>query len=588
MENVLPLSAWMPITRKEVESRGWDELDVIIVSGDAYIDHPSFGAAVIGRVLEHEGFKVALVPQPNWKDDCRDFKKMGVPRLFFGVSAGSMDSMVNHYTARRRKRSNDAYTPGGEAGFRPDYPSLVYTRLLKQFFPNVPVVLGGIEASLRRITHYDYWQNKLLPSFLVESGADLLMYGMGELPIIELAHAVKNHIEQGLTAKEAVKNCFNIPQISFVSDQAPDVWAKKDSSTIVLNSHEDCLKSKKCQAENFAKIEIASNSIVCGVIVQTYKDSTIVINPPYPISENHSIDMAFDLPYTRLPHPKYKSRGEIPAYTMIRHSVNIHRGCFGGCAFCTISAHQGKQVQSRSEKSILKEIEQITAMPDFKGYLSDLGGPSANMYAMSGINRVLCLNCSRPSCIFPSICKNLNHDLKPLLNLFRKVSSDPKIKKCFIGSGIRYDLLVPFLRTNEFSAADYAREIIKNGVSGRLKVAPEHTEPHVLKVMRKMSFDQFLDFKGFFDSVCRKENLPQQLIPYFISAHPGCNLQDMRGLSSKTKSLGYKLEQVQLFTPTPMTLATEMFYTGLDPYTLEKVFVEKDDHKRDEQNSCFF
>lgn len=515
---------------------------------------------------------------------------MGAPRLFFGVSAGSMDSMVNHYTARRRRRSDDAYTPGGVSGFRPDYPTLVYTRLLKQFFPDVPVVAGGIEASLRRVTHYDYWQDKLLPSFAAESGADLLVYGMGERPVVEIARRLDRAGKDGLDPAQAIAACRDIPQVCYVADEPVEAVRRRCPEAIVLASHEACLQSKRQQAANFAKVETASNRMDCETILQGVGDRTVVINPPWPVSENdiHGIDYAFDLPYTRLPHPKYKSRGEIPAYTMIRHSVNIHRGCFGGCAFCTISAHQGKQVLSRSEASILKEVEQVVDMPDFKGYLSDLGGPSANMYGMRGHDHDLCRRCSRPSCIVPSICKNLRHDLRPLLALFEKVSAHPKIKKCFIGSGIRYDLIVPFLDTNENGAVDYAKSIIRKGVSGRLKVAPEHTEATVLKTMRKMPFEQFERFKRFFDEVCRREGLRQQLIPYFISAHPNCRLQDMRALSEKMRAMGYHLEQVQLFTPTPMTLATEMFYTGLDPHTLQPVFVERDDRRRDEQNACFF
>lgn len=665
------INSWLPTTKKEVEARGWTELDVIIFSGDAYVDHPSFGAAVIGRVLEKEGYRVAIVPQPNWQDDGRDFIKLGKPRLFFGVSAGSMDSMVNHYTARRRRRSDDAYTPGGKAGFRPDYPTIVYSKILRKFFPESIIAIGGIEASLRRLTHYDYWQNKLKPSILCESGADILMYGMGEHSIVELAKTIEN----GAVSREDISEaCANLKQISYLfngsaaeaaaaqlahaaasalpaasmppapaapasgscaapAPQAPAPQAPAvppSPAPIILHSHQECLASKLKQAENFAKIETASNMQYPPILLQevsaeivncgansatppphgsaaaipaakaanqaavqapahgkTPTPKTIVVNPPYP-SDAYKIDEAFDLPFTRLPHPKYKNRGEIPAYTMIRHSINIHRGCFGGCAFCTISAHQGKQVLSRSEESILRELEQLVEMEDFKGYISDLGGPSANMYKMEGKNKEMCALCKRPSCIFPNICKNLNADHKPLLNLFKKVSKHKKVKKCFIGSGIRYDLLVPFLKNNQNSARDYAKEIIINGVSGRLKVAPEHTQDNVLQTMRKMPFSQFKDFKKFFDLVCKEANLRQQLIPYFISAHPNCSLQDMQALSKQTKSMGYKLEQVQLFTPTPMTLATEMYYTGYDPHSLKKIFVEKDPVRRDRQNNCFF
>lgn len=582
----IPLDAWLPVSKKEMEKRGWEQADIILLSGDAYVDHPSFGVAVIGRVLENAGFKVAVLPQPNWKDDLRDFKKLGRPRLFFGVSAGSMDSMVNHYTARKRLRSDDAYTPGGAAGFRPDYPTLVYTRILKQIFPDVPVVIGGIEASLRRITHYDYWQDKLLPSFAKESGADLLVYGMGEKPILEIARRLDCNIN--------IRDCEDIPQVAYFRPAPPE---KVPQSTftqpdIHLAPHETCLKDKRAQAANFALVETASNQMECGRILQAVERGCVVINPPF-VTEpgDTSIDGSFDLPYTRLPHPRYKNRGDIPAFVMIQNSVTLHRGCFGGCAFCTISAHQGKQVQSRSEESVLKEIEHIARMPYFKGNLSDLGGPSANMYRMHGKNPALCRKCKKPSCIVPQICPNLHHDHAPLLNLYKKVAALPFVKHAYIGSGIRYDLLVPFLHRDNGAgghARAYAEWVIARAVSGRLKVAPEHTESHVLKTMRKMPFEQFETFKAFFDDTCRRIGKKQQLIPYFISAHPSCQLSDMQALERKTRHLGYRLEQVQLFTPTPMTLATEMYYTGLDPYTLQPVFVERNPQKRDKQNDCFF
>lgn len=583
----LPLEFWLPISKKEMDKRGWEQADIILVSGDAYVDHPSFGIAVIGRVLEQAGYKVAILPQPNWRDDGRDFKKLGKPRLFFGVSAGSMDSMVNHYTARKRLRSNDAYTPGGQAGFRPDYPTIVYTKMLKEFYPDVPVVIGGIEASMRRVTHYDYWQDKLRPSFLVESGADLLVYGMGEQPILEIAARMAKH--------ENISSCRDILQVSYLSQEKFLPPSPVPEPDIVLEPHENCLKDKRAQAKNFALVETASNSMRCGRILQKTAFGTVVINPPFPFDcESHDIDRSFDLPYTRLPHPRYKNRGEIPAFTMIQNSVNLHRGCFGGCAFCTISAHQGKHVHSRSEQSILKEIAAIARMPYFKGNLSDLGGPSANMYGMHGKDLSKCAKCKKPSCLFPSICPNLNHDHALLLSLYKKVAALPGIKHVFIGSGIRYDMLVPYLKTGEKGRAsqnharEYAEWVIAHGVSGRLKVAPEHTEAPVLEKMRKMPFPQFEEFKRFFDGYSRQCGLNQQLIPYFISAHPGCTQKDMRALQEKTRHLGYKLEQVQLFTPTPMTLATETYYTGLDPYTLRPVFSEKNPQKRDMQNNAFF
>ena len=516
------LTDWLPTTKKEVGLRGWDGLDVILFSGDAYIDHPSFGAAVIGRILEAEGLKVAIVPQPNWRDDLRDFKKLGKPRLFFGVSAGSMDSMVNKYTANKRLRSEDAYTPDGRHDMRPEYPSIVYTRILKELYPDVPVVLGGIEASLRRLTHYDYWQDKVRPSILIDSKADLLIYGMGEKPVVELCRRME------------------------------------------------------AQAQNFRHIEEESNKYEARRIWQETDGQTVVVNPPYPPLTQGELDRSFDLPYTRLPHPKYKGK-RIPAYDMIKFSVNLHRGCFGGCAFCTISAHQGKFIVSRSKESILKEVKAITEMPDFKGYLSDLGGPSANMYAMHGTDETLCRKCKRPSCVHPKICPNLNTDHRPLLDIYRSVDAMPGIKKSFIGSGVRYDLLLHKSKDPAInrSSAEYTRELIVKHVSGRLKVAPEHTSLRVLDIMRKPPFEQFYEFKRIFDRLNRELNLRQQLIPYFISSHPGCTEEDMAELAVITKRLDFHLEQVQDFTPTPMTVATETWYTGIHPYTLEPVFSAK-------------
>lgn len=497
--------------------------------------------------------------------------------------------MVNHYTARKRLRSDDAYTPGGQAGFRPDYPTIVYTRILKQLFPETPVVIGGIEASMRRITHYDYWQDQLRPSFLLESGADLLVYGMGEKPILEIARQFEKDPDP--------RSCRHIPQISYLCGENPlrDIrTGNKNLPDVVLSSHETCLENKKAQARNFALVETASNQIRCGRIIQKAQGIFIVINPPFPVETgSHDIDRSFDLPYTRLPHPRYKNRGEIPAFVMIRNSVNLHRGCFGGCAFCTISAHQGKQVQSRSEESILEEVRKICRMPYFKGHLSDLGGPSANMYGMHGKDPLKCLHCKRPSCLFPGICPNLDHDHGHVLELYKKVCALPGVESAYIGSGIRYDMLIPYLekgkgKSSENHAREYVEWVIENAVSGRLKVAPEHTEDTVLQKMRKMPFSQFETFKDFFDLHNRKIGKNQQLIPYFISAHPGCRLLDMQALENKTRHLGYRLEQVQLFTPTPMTLSTETYYTELDPYTLQPVFVEKDPQKRDRQTNCFF
>ena len=567
------LTDWLPTTKKEVELRKWEELDVIIFSGDAYIDHPSFGAAVIGRILEAEGLRVAIVPQPNWRDDLRDFKKLGRPRLFFGVSAGCMDSMVNKYTANKRLRSDDAYTPDARPDMRPEYPSIVYTQILKKLFPDVPVVLGGIEASMRRLTHYDYWQDRVRPSILTDSGADLLVYGMGEKPIVELAHRML----RGESLEE-------LPQIAYLSSKVTP-----QEGDIILFSHEECLKDKKKEAANFRHIEEESNKYAASRILQAVDRRTVVVNPPYPPMTTEELDHSFDLPYTRLPHPKYKGK-RIPAYDMIKHSVNIHRGCFGGCAFCTISAHQGKFIVSRSKESIIKEVKVITELPDFKGYLSDLGGPSANMYRMGGTNQELCRKCKRPSCIYPKICPNLNTDHRPLMELYHMVDSLPGIKKSFIGSGVRYDLLLHESKDSKInqSAREYTRELITRHVSGRLKVAPEHTSNRVLSMMRKPPFTQFEAFKKIFDNINREEGLRQQIIPYFISSHPGCKEEDMAELAVITKRLDFHLEQVQDFTPTPMTVSTEAWYTGFHPYTLEPVFSAKTQREKLAQRQFFF
>ena len=570
------LTDWLPTTKKEVELRGWDELDVILFSGDAYVDHPSFGAAVIGRMLESQGLKVAIIPQPNWRDDLRDFKKLGRPRLFFGVSAGCMDSMVNKYTANKRLRSEDAYTPDGRHDMRPEYPSIVYTQILKKLYPDVPVILGGIEASLRRLTHYDYWQDKVRPSILVESGADLLIYGMGEKPVTDLCRRMKE--------KPVVPT--DLPQTAYVVRESEFQAAEED---LRLFSHEECLKDKKKQAQNFRHIEEESNKYAAARIFQQTGKQVVVVNPPYPPMTQGELDMSFDLPYTRLPHPKYKGK-RIPAYDMIKFSVNIHRGCFGGCAFCTISAHQGKFIVSRSKESILKEVKAITEMPDFKGYLSDLGGPSANMYRMKGKDEQLCRRCKRPSCIHPKVCPNLNTDHRPLLDIYHAVDALPGIKKSFIGSGVRYDLLLHQSKDPEVnkSTAAYTRELITRHVSGRLKVAPEHTSDRVLYLMRKPPFEQFYQFKNIFDKLNQELNLRQQIIPYFISSHPGCTEEDMAELAVITKKLDFHLEQVQDFTPTPMTVATETWYTGYHPYTLQPVFSAKTPKEKLAQRMFFF
>ena len=571
-----PVTDWLPTSVKEMKERGWEEVDIVIFSGDAYVDHPSFAAAVIGRTLmEIGGYKVAIVPQPNWQDDLRDFRKFGKPRLFFGVSAGAMDSMVNHYTAARRRRSDDAYTPDGRHGARPDYPTIVYSEILKRLYPDVPVIAGGIEASLRRFSHYDYWQDRLRPSILADASADMIIYGMGEKPILEIARR--------LDSGEKIADIRDVPQTVFWDTETPP------EGSLVLSSFEDCRRDKRLQSANFKHIEQESNRYAGATLWQKHGNRYVRANPMYPPMTPEEIDRSFDLSYTRLPHPRYKGK-HIPAFEMIRFSINMHRGCFGGCAFCTISAHQGKFIASRSKESIMREAKQVIQMPDFKGYISDLGGPSANMYRMGGQDTSICRKCVRPSCLHPKPCPNLNNDHSPLLDIYHSVDALPGVKKSFIGSGVRYDLSMHRNGDPQIDAANrqYNVELIRDHVSGRLKVAPEHTEDCVLNVMRKPSFTLFHEFKKIFDRVNRETGMRQQLIPYFISSHPGCRETDMAELAIKTRDLDFHLEQVQDFTPTPMTVATEIYYSGYHPYTGEKIFTAIRPEEKLAQRQYFF
>lgn len=571
---------YLPTSVKEMEALGWDYVDVVLFSGDAYVDHPSFGAAVIGRTLQALGLNVAIVPQPNWRDDLRDFRKFGTPRLFFGVSAGAMDSMVNHYTAARRKRHDDAYTPNGRAGARPDYPTIVYSEILRKLYPGVPIIAGGIEASMRRLSHYDYWQDRLRPSIITEAPVDMIIYGMGEKPISELVRRLRKG--------ENIATIHDIPQ-TVVRMKASEIPAA-DEHNIILNSYERCRSDKRLQSSNFKHIEQQSNRLSPDTTLwQQHGRHAVRVNPMYAPLSTEETDASFDLPYTRLPHPRYQGK-TIPAYEMIRHSICMHRGCFGGCSFCTISAHQGKFIASRSKASIMREVEAVTGMPDFKGYISDLGGPSANMYGMGGKDTNICAKCLRPSCLHPKPCPNLNNDHRPLLEIYREVNAMPAVKKAFIGSGVRYDLAMAPAGSKTVDEANrsYCEELIAHHVSGRLKVAPEHTEPHVVHLMRKPEFTLFYKFRDIFDAVNRKHGLRQQLIPYFISSHPGCREADMAQLAATTRQLNMHLEQVQDFTPTPMTLSTEIYYTGIHPYTGEKVYCATDSKAKEAQRQYFF
>jgi len=578
----LKLSDWLPTTNKEVKIRGWDALDVILFSGDAYVDHPSFGPAVIGRILESYGLRVAIVPQPNVNDNLQDFVKMGKPKLFFGVTGGCMDPMLSNYNANKKRRDKDAYTPNGDIGFRPDYATTVYSNILKEKWPDTPILIGGIEASLRRVTHYDYWSDKLMPSILETSKADMLVYGMGEQPLREVVRLMQKGVP--------FSSITTIKQTAVLLNADAKIPKNSNWEDVEIASHEVCLKDKKKYASNFKVIEQESNKLAARRIFQKVGEKTLMINPPCPTMTEAEIDASFELPYTRLPHPKYNKRGPIPAYEMIKFSINIHRGCFGGCSFCTISAHQGKFIASRSQESVLREVDTVANMPDFKGYLSDIGGPSANMYKMKGKVQSICDKCISPSCISPVICSNLDTSHKPLTELYQAVDSHPKVKKSFIGSGIRHDMLVPEFNKNADPKEldDYTEEVMSKHVSGRLKVAPEHTSDPVLKLMRKPSFSYFHKFKERFDKINIAKGLKLQLIPYFISNHPACEVEDMANLAAETKDMGFQLEQVQGFTPTPMTVATVIYYSGYHPYTLKKVKTPITRQEKDEQHRFFF
>ncbi len=570
---------FLPICKEDLEELGWDYVDVIIISADAYVDHPCFGHAVVGRLFEHEGLRVAILPQPNWRDDLRDFKKLGKPRMFFAISSG-MDSMVNHYTAAKRLRSDDAFTPGNKAGFRPDYATYTYAKILKKLYPDVPLLIGGLESSLRRVTHYDYWSDKLKPSILFDTQADILVYGMGEKPLKEIVRLLKKGVP--------FSSLHSIPQTAYLAPKG-EIPTSKQWEDLRLYSYEECLANKKNQIENCRRVDIECNKWFQRRILQDVAEQTVVINPAYPPLEYGELDESFEYPYAREPHPRYRKRGNVPAFDMIKFSINTHRGCFGGCSFCAINAHQGKFIASRSRESILREVDLITKMDGFAGTITDLGGPSANMYNMRGKDPSRCQKCARPSCLTPKVCDNMDTHHHELLELYREVRNHPKVKHLFIGSGVRYDMLLQETDDKELirDHEEYARELIDYHVSGRLKVAPEHTSDAVLKLMRKPSFTLFHKFKEFFDDECKRIGKRQQIIPYFISSHPGCTEADMAELALETKQLGFQLEQVQDFTPTPMTIATEMFYSEMTPDG-KPLYVAKTPEQKRSQRQFFF
>ena len=542
----------LPMSMKEARDRGWDELDVVIVTGDAYIDHPSFAMSILGRTLEAAGFRVGIISQPDWTS-CEDWKKLGRPRLFFGISAGNMDSMINHYTANRKVRNDDAYSPGGKIGLRPDRATLSYCQRAREAFKGVPVIAGGVEASLRRLAHYDYWSDKVRKSILLDSKADLVVFGMGENAAVEIA--------QRLAGGETVKDLRGMRGVAYAlgaSEQPPE-------DALTLPSFEEVCDDKQKFAEATRTIHNETNPYNARRLIQWHSKQAVVVNPPQlPISEA-AMDKIYSLPYTRRPHPSYSEA--IPAFQMIKDSITIMRGCFGGCTFCSITAHQGRAIQSRSKKNIIGEIKQLSTDSKFKGTISDIGGPTANMYQMKCTKPEIEAVCRRQSCVHPKICKLLGVDHEPVIELMKEAREVDGIKKVLIASGVRMDLAR--------QSPEYIRELTRHHVGGHLKVAPEHVDPDVLFKMRKPANDDFEYFGEVFNEESAKAGKKQYMIPYFIASHPGSDLEAMINLAVFLKQNGYKPDQVQDFIPAPMDVATCMYYTGLDPFTMKPVFVAK-------------
>jgi uncharacterized radical SAM protein YgiQ len=547
-------SAPLPMSMDDARRRGWDELDVVIVTGDAYIDHPSFAMAILGRVLEAAGFRVGIVSQPDWRK-VDDWRRFGRPRLFFGISAGNMDSMINHYTANKKVRNADAYSPGGRIGLRPDRATLSYCQRAREAFPGVPVIAGGVEASLRRLAHYDYWSDKVRKSILLDCKADLVVFGMGEEAILEIAQ----RLDQGASVKD-LRDMRGMAYCLGASEQPP-----ADANTLTLPSFEQVAADKFAFAEATKIIHNETNPYNARRLVQWHDRQAVVANPPaFPISQA-SMDAIYTLPYTRRPHPTY--REPIPAWGMIKDSITIMRGCFGGCTFCSITTHQGRTIQSRSKESVIGEIEQMAADPKFKGTISDIGGPTANMYEMKCTQPEVEAVCRRQSCVHPTICKLLGTDHGPLVKLMQEAREVPGIKKVLVASGIRMDLAR--------RSPEYMRDLVKHHVGGHLKVAPEHTDPDVLMKMRKPANDDFELFTDVFNRESKKAGKQQYIVPYFIASHPASDLDAMINLAVFLKANGYKPDQVQDFIPAPFDVATAMYYTGIDPFTKKPVYIAK-------------
>jgi len=545
------LDRWLPTTADEVRARGWDAPDVVFVTGDAYVDHPSFAMAVLGRVLESHGFRVAILPQPDWRSAAA-WRALGRPRLFYAVSAGNMDSMINHYTANKKRRNDDAYSPGGRIGLRPDRPTPVYAQRCREAFPGVPVLIGGIEASLRRIAHFDYWSEQVRPSMLAASKADLLAFGKGEATIVAIARR--------LAAGEPVAALRDLRGVAYLLGAREPVPAWP-GETLALPAFEEVTREPLAFARMTRTFHHETNPFNAKRLTQAHGDRTLVLNPPcLPIGEAE-MDAIYDLPYTRRPHPRYAE--PIPAHTMIKDSVQIMRGCFGGCTFCSITMHEGRVIQSRSPRSILAEVKAIAAAPDFKGTISDLGGPTANMYRMRCTRPEVEAVCKRLSCIHPTVCKLLGTDHGPTIELMRGARAVPGVKRVHIASGIRMDL------ANLDDA--YVEELVTHHVGGHLKVAPEHQSDRVLALMKKPSHREFETFAGKFRRASARAGKEQYLVPYFIASHPGCTMDDMIELAVFLKAHGYRPRQVQDFIPAPMDIATCIYHTGIDPLTMTPV-----------------
>jgi uncharacterized radical SAM protein YgiQ len=543
------------MSRAEMEQRGWDAVDVVFVTGDAYVDHPSFAMAILGRVLEAASFRVAMLSQPDWRS-CEPWRQFGRPRLFFAISAGNMDSLINHYTANRKVRNDDAYSPGGRIGLRPDRATLPYCHRAREAFPGVPIIAGGVEASLRRLAHYDYWSDTVRRAILLDAKADLLVYGMGERLIVEIA--------QRMAAGQTVRDLRDMRGMSYVLGAKESKAFSADA--VVLPSFEQVKSDKNAFVEATRLIHVNTNPFNARTLVQFHDREAVVVNPPdLPLSEAE-MDVIYDLPYTRKPHPSYKE--PVPAFEMIKDSVTIMRGCFGGCTFCSITAHQGRIIQSRSQQSVLREVRSMADDPDFHGVISDIGGPTANMYQMRCTRPEIEAKCKRLSCVHPTICKLLGTDHGPLIELMRRARKEPGIRKVLVASGIRMDLAQ--------LSPEYLQELAAHHVGGRLKVAPEHTDPDVLQVMKKPDIDNFQSFAQAFEKASKKAGKPrQQLVPYFIASHPGSDVHAMIDLAVFLKRNGYRPDQVQDFIPAPFDIATCMYYTGVDPFTKKPVTIAR-------------